>query len=272
MVEDPNFFPSDVNYGQQIVTIRVGPGKEIIPFYKNALTRVANYLFCLLFISDFDEAETEAETETASASASAPAERDQADLHGELPETIQAFRIWLYPAFIGLSVYALPQASNIVSLFQLYGFAYRYVILDLQDAIVSVLYEKFANDIDLWYTLGSNKLALEALVKEVHSGTHLYKFVVRALAYTIRLRSEDPWSELCGTLSSSNFSCTAATESRVGEVMESVPSQLWGPIFKEVLLMKTLGDWKQGFCSVVGWDREFLKRCEGETSWGSQAV
>lgn len=236
------------------------------------MTTVANYLFCTLFISDFDETDTEAETDTASASASAPAERDQADLRGELPETIRAFRIWLYPAFIGLPVYGLPPTSDPVALFQLYGFAYRYIITDLQDAIVCVLYEKFANDIDLWYTLGSNKLALETLVKEIHSGTYLYRLVVLALAYTIRLRSEDPWSELRGTLPSSNFSCTAATDSRVGEVMESVPSQLWGPIFKEVLLMKTLGDWKHGFCSIVGWEREFLKRCEGETSWGSQAV
>lgn len=224
------------------------------------MTVVANYLFCTLFIPDFDETETD---ET-----SASAERDQAYLRGELPETINAFMIWLYPAFVKSSLYALPPTSDLVALFQLYGFAYRYIITDLQDAIISVLYEKFANDIDLWYTLGSNKLALETLVREVHSGTHLYRFVVRALAYTIRLRSEDPWSGLRGTLPSSNFSSTAATESRVGEVMESVPSQLWGPIFKEVLLMKTLGDWKLGFCSIVGWEREFLKRCESDTSLG----
>lgn len=232
------------------------------------MTVVANYLFCTLFIPDFYETETDNTSASASASTSASAERDQAYLRGELPETINAFMIWLYPAFVESSLYALPPTSDLVALFQLYGFAYRYVIIDLQDAIVSVLYENFANDVDLWYTLGSNKLALETLVREVHSGTHLYRFVIRALAYTIRLRSEDPWSGLRGTLPSSNFSSTAATESRVGEVMESVPSQLWGPIFKEVLLMKTLGDWKLGFCSIVGWEREFLKRCEGDTSLG----
>lgn len=250
-----NFFSSDAYFGTQMVTILVGSGKEKFTLYKNALTAITNNLFCVLFASDLLETNTDTAT----------AERGQAVLPEELPETIRAFMMWLYPAFMGLSLCSLPPCSETVTLFQLYGFGHKYLIYNLEDAIVSVLYEKFANDIDLWFTLGSNKLALEAFLKAVPSETHLYRLVVRSLAYSVRLRSKDPWSETryAGILDSPTFSNTPATESQVEEVMESVPSQLWGPIFKEVLLMKTLGDRSRAFCSTVGGERDFLKRCEG---------
>lgn len=256
-----NSFPSDIQFGSQMVTILVGPGKEKFVLYKNALTAIAHYLFFKLFVADSIDIETD------SASASVPAERDEADLPEELPQTIQAFMRWLYPAFIGLSLKSLPPVSDLAALFQLYSFGYKYVIPSLEDAIVSVLYIKFAHDVDLWFTLGSNKLALETFLKAVPPESHLYRLVVRSLAYTIRLRSEYLWSPLRGILDDSNFSDMLATESRVDEVMGSVPSQLWGPILKEVLLMKTLGDWRHGFVGSVGWQREFLKRCEDQSRW-----
>lgn len=260
--KNTNSFPSDAQFGSQMVTILVGPGKEKFVLYKNALTAIAQYLFCALFMPDFIDSETDAASASSSALASVPAERDEADLPGELPQTIQAFMNWLYPAFIGLSLKSLPPVSDLAALFQLYSFGYKYVIPSLEDAIVSVLYMKFAEDIDLWFTLGSNKLALETFLKVVPPDSHLYRLVVRSLAYTIRLRSEYLWSPLRGILDPSNFSDMLATESRVDEVMESIPSQLWGPILKEVLLMKTLGDWRHGFVGIVGWESEFLKRCE----------
>ncbi|KAG6360579.1 hypothetical protein INS49_011641 [Diaporthe citri] len=164
-----------------------------------------------------------------------------AHLSKEQPKTFQAFMVWLYAAYTCATHLALPPESGTVALLELYAFAYQFLIHNLQDAIVSVLHEKFARDSYLWLTLGSDKLALETFLRVIPSESHLYRLVVRSLAYSVE------------------------------KVMDSVPSELCGPILKEVLLLKTLGAWRQGFDNTVGYKMKFLRRYEDLGSAGSSA-
>lgn len=195
----------------------------------------------------------------------------RADLSKEQPKTFQAFQVWLYAAYTCATYLALPHKSDTVALLELYAFAYKFLIPSLQDAIVSVLYEKFATDSELWLTLGSDKLALETFLRVIPYEAHLYRLVVRSLAYSMSLRSGYLLVEPGTEFRSSARPSTLATESEVEEVMESVPSELLGPILKELLLLKTLGAWRQGFVNTVGYEMKFLKRYDDLGGAGSSA-
>ncbi|KKY37436.1 hypothetical protein UCDDA912_g02589 [Diaporthe ampelina] len=236
----------NAHFGDQMVTFIVGHGKKRLAMHKDALIAMANYLFCVLFISEAPGTDS--------------ADLDHADLPMEREETLRAFLKWIYPAYVGLTVSSLPLEED--DQFRLYAFAVKYHVDSLADAIVSAIYEKFATARDLWFTLGSDKSALKTFVKVVPSHTHLYRLVVRSLAHSIRLRSEFHWFRPDGELGYLNRPRTSATESDVEKVMESIPSELWGPIFKEILLIKTQGAWRQGFDSIVGYESMFLKRHE----------
>lgn len=236
-----NFVLSNARFGADVVTINVGPDQEGFTVHQNVLTAVVG-----------DDA-------------------FPTDLSEEQPKTFQAFMAWLYAAYIYATHLVLPRESDTIALLELYAFAYKFLIPSLEDAIISVLYEKFARDSELWFTLGSDKLALETFLRVIPSETHLYRLVARSLAYSVSLRSgyllEEPGRELRYPARPS----TLAMESQVEEVMESVPSGLRGPILKEILLLKTQGSWRQGFDNVVGYEMKFLRRCEGPGTTGSSA-
>lgn len=200
-----------------MVTVSVGPDEEGFAIHKNVLTAMVG-----------DGVLT------------------AADLSNEKPKTFQAFVTWMYVAFLHVSHLSSPLylPVELDLLLELYVFAYAHHINDLQDVIISVLYEKFAKDGDLWHTLGSDKSALETLVRVVPPDTHLYRLVIRSLAYSMRLQPEHYW-----------------LQSDVEEVMESVPSELWGAISKEILLIKTRGP-RQDFGHIVGSQMRFLKLYE----------
>lgn len=183
-----------------------------------------------------------------------------ADLSKEQPKTFQAFMVWIYAAYTCATFFALPPQSDTVALFELYAFASKFLIVNLEDSIVTVLYEKFAMDSELWFTLGSDELALETFLRVIPSETNLYRLVVRSLAYSISLRSSyllfEPGCEPRFPARPS----TLATEYQVEKVMESLPGELLGPILKEVLVLKTLGGWRQGFDNIVGYEMKFLRR------------
>lgn len=207
-------------------------------------------------------------------------------------ETFRTFLKWLYAAYIGVTLSVLPSPN--IALFQLYVLAYKYCVNFLEDAIISLLYEKFGNDDTLLLSLGSDKPALEALIKAVPQDTHLYRLVVRSVAYAMRLRTvtvhnwsgsehkwpgpgsnwstsryqfkwpepEDRWSELGDERGLPAFPSRPATGDEIEEVMDSVPSELWVPISRENLLALTLDARSQDFISTVGHENEFLRRCE----------
>ncbi|KAK7723779.1 hypothetical protein SLS64_000110 [Diaporthe eres] len=223
-----------------VVTISVGPDQEGFDVHQNVLTAIVG-----------DGAFS-------------------AGLSEEQPKTFQAFMVWLYAAYTYATHFALPPKSDTVALLELYAFAYKFLILSLQDAIVSVLYEKFARDSDLWFTLGSDKLSLETFMRLIPPESHLYRLVVRSLAYSASLRSSEyllvePGRELRYSARPSK----PATESQVEEVINSVPSELRGPLLKEVLLLKTLGAWRQGFGNIVGYEMKFLTQFDDDGSAGS---
>ncbi|KAL2293143.1 hypothetical protein FJTKL_05134 [Diaporthe vaccinii] len=222
-----------------VVTISVGPDQEGFDVHQNVLTAVVGAF--------------------------------SADLSKEQPKTFQAFMVWLYAAYTYATRFALPPDSDTIALLELYAFAYKFLIPSLEDAIVSVLYENFVRDSDLWFTLGSDKLALETFLRLVPPESHLYRLVVRSLAYSASLRSGyllvEPGRELRYTARPS----TLATESQVEEVMESLPSELLGPILKEALLLKTLGTWRQGFDNIVGHEMKFLRRFDDVVTTDSSA-
>lgn len=226
-----NFVVSNARFGAA-VHVSVGPDQEDFTIHKNVLTVVGgDGIF-------------------------------QADLSEEQPKIFQTFMVWIYAAFTCTTYFILPPQSDTVALFELYAFAYKFLIPRLEDAIVTDLYEKFAMDSKLWFTLGTDKLALETFLRVVPSGTHLYRLVVRSLAYSISLRSSyllfEPGCEPRFPARPS----TLATEYQVEKVMESLPGELLGPILKEVLVLKTLGGWRQGFDNVVGYEMKFLRRYE----------
>ncbi|KAG8160108.1 hypothetical protein KVR01_009644 [Diaporthe batatas] len=165
-----------------MVTIWVGPlaEKEKFTIHKDALSSRANRILGILDSLPPQEAE--------------PAFIDRAYLLDEQLETFRTFLKWLYAAYIGVAVPFLPSSN--LALFQLYIFAYKYCINFLEDAIVSVLYKKFANSDTLWLSLGSDKSALEALIQTVPPDNHLYRLVVRSVAYSMRLptAAENNWS------------------------------------------------------------------------------
>lgn len=235
-----NFVQSNARFGA-VVTISVGPDQEGFDVHQNVLTAVVG-----------DGALS-------------------ADFSKEQPKTFQAFMVWLYAAYTYATRFALPPDSDTIALLELYAFAYKFLIPSLEDAIVSVLYENFARDSDLWFTLGSDKLALETFLRLVPPESHLYRLVVRSLAYSASLRSGyllvEPGRELRYTARPS----TLATESQVEEVMESLPSELLGPILKETLLLKTLGTWRQGFDNIVGHEMKFLRRFDDVVTTDSSA-
>lgn len=237
-----------------MVTINVGLDKKKFAVHKDVLNSITNG-FRILQTPESWEIN--------------PGTVDRVDLPEEQEETFGAFLRWLYAAYIGTTCVSL--SSSTVSLFQLYAFAYKYTINVLEDAIVSTLWENFAIEDALWLTLGSDKRALETLLKVVPPEAHLYRLVVRSLAYSIRLRTERQWPDPGDTWRYSALACTPATSSQVEKVMESVPSELWGPISKQILLVKTLGAWRQGFASTVGYESEFLRRYEGIVNDGSSA-
>lgn len=236
-----NFILSGAQFGDKMVTFIVGQGKKRLAMHKDVLTAFAYYLFWLLCASDSTDV-------------------DYADLPMEREETFRAFMRWIYSAYMGITLSLLP--SDEVDRFHLYAFAHKYHVDKLADAIVSALYEKFATACDLWYTLGSDKSALETFAKVAPSHTHLYRLVVRSLAYSICLRSKVHWFRPDGQPGYLTRPRTSATESDVEKVLGSIPRELCGPIFKEILLIKTQGAWRQGFDSIVGSESMFLKRYE----------
>lgn len=158
-----------------MVTIWVGPlpEKEKFTVHKDALSSRADRLLGML--DSLPPQETE------------PALSDRAYLLDEQLETFGTFLKWLYAAYIGVASSVLPSSN--LALVQLYIFARKFCVNLLEDAIVSVLYEKFANDNNLLLSLGSDKPTLETLIREVPPDTHLYRLVVRSVAYSMRLRT-----------------------------------------------------------------------------------
>ena len=225
-----------------MVTFSVGPDKKKFAVHKDALFTMTNDFFCAQ--SNPGNPETESV--------------DHADFPEEKAETIKAFMKWLYAGYLGLTLHSLP--CSMICVFELYGFAYRHLITRLKDIIVYSVYEKFNDDnSNLWFSLGSDKLALETFLRVIPSDTHLYRLVIRSLAYSVRLRSEYQGLEPDRTFRRSS---TPVTDSQVKEVIESVPNELWGPISKEILLVKMLGPWSQGFASTVGCGLDFRERSE----------
>lgn len=238
-----------------MVTISVKTDKKKLTIHKHALNSIAKGFFSML--QSLESRETK------------PGTVDRADLPEEQEETFGAILKWLYAAYIGITCGFL--SSSTVLLFHLYAFAYKYTINILEDAIVSALWEQFATDDALWLTLGSDKRALETLLKVVPPKAHLYRLFIRSLAYSMRLPAERQWPEPADAWRYSTLPRTPATVSQVEKVMESITGELLGLISKEVLLVKTLGAWRQGFASTVGYESECLRRYEDLVNDGPSA-
>jgi hypothetical protein len=196
-----------------MITVSVGPDEKKFAVHKDALATITKDFFRVMHSLETD-----------------PEVLHQFDLPGEQVETFGAFLKWLYAAYSCGTFSSLP--SSTLSPFQLYAFAYKYLIKVLEDTIVSIFHKKFAHDDDLWHILGSEKPALGILLKEVPSDTHLYRLVVRSLAYSMRFEAECHWPESENSWRYSALPSRPATEDQVREVMNSVPSELWGPISK----------------------------------------
>ncbi|KAK2607721.1 hypothetical protein N8I77_006382 [Diaporthe amygdali] len=238
-------------FGDGIITVTVGPLEDKFVVHKEVLAAVTkNGLFYNILANDCSDSRT-----------------DHATLPDDQSETFSAFMKWLYASHIGANDYTSFLPSAFAALFRLYAFAHGYVIIELENAIISLLYTKFFIDSDIWLTLGSDKLALDTFLEVVSSDTHLFKLVTRSIAYAILLplkphyRYATDWPTCYP-----GPARTATMESEVGKVMESVPDELWGPISKEVMLMKTPSRCLS-FYFLVGHKFSFLRRYPASRGW-----
>ncbi|KAL1865160.1 hypothetical protein Daus18300_007286 [Diaporthe australafricana] len=218
-----------------IITISVGDSKTKFAIHANLLSLGLNAFLCTI---------------------DGPVSPDgHVDLPDEEPETFRKFMNWLYAAHMDVKNSELFPflPSSTAALFKLYAFAVRFVACRLQDLIIRRLHAEFSADSDLWLTLGSDASTLKTFLEVVKPETLLYKLVMRSLAFSIRSPPGTYYSS-CGVDSGiirPGRGFELNTESRVGSVMESVPSELWGPVMKEILLAKHLCAFRS-FDSIVG--------------------
>ncbi|KAJ0125413.1 hypothetical protein J7T55_006759 [Diaporthe amygdali] len=238
--------PHDVApFGDGILTVTVGPLKDKFVVHKEVLAAVTkNGLFYNILANECSDPKT-----------------DHANLPDEQSETFLAFMKWLYATHIGINDFT-PLPSAFAALFRLYAFAHEYVIIELENAVISLLYTKFLIDSNIWLTLGSDKFAFDTFLEVVSSDTHLYKLVIRSMAYSIRLPPQPHYCD--ATDWPTRYPPTM--ESQVDSVMESVPDELWGPIAKEVILMKTPSS-PMSFYILVGNVTSFLRQYPASRGW-----
>jgi hypothetical protein len=74
---------------------------------------------------------------------------------------------------------------KMITLFRLYVVAHNYLVYGIQDIIMSHLFFELGGEWSVWSEIGSDKKAIECFVADVPESSHLYRLVVRAMAYSM---------------------------------------------------------------------------------------
>lgn len=151
---------------------------------------------------------------------------------------------------------------SMTTIIKLYVLAQKYLVIGIQDAIISYLHHKLQREYNTWSTIGDDKEAFDYFLAEVPETSHLYRLFVRSMAFSM-LQPTDMHSHrhYIGDPDSDGvvFDCNGPSSSKeqVDNWLGAAPDEMCRSVLEVVLTVKTLGCC-MSFEEVVGIMSDFL--------------
>lgn len=148
----------------------VGPKRVKYTIHERVLSNVAkNSFFSALFNNGFRETST-----------------GQAEMPEDDPVLFGYLIKWLYAAHVDVKNFDhLFNGLPLQRLFQLYNVGQKFLIEDFQDAIITTVYDRLAQDEQAVFTFGLDSDALDEFQDNIIPECNMYKLVSRVIAVSM---------------------------------------------------------------------------------------
>ncbi|ROW04154.1 hypothetical protein VSDG_01189 [Cytospora chrysosperma] len=171
-VKSPLTTTDTSSFGGRHVIIAVGPDKTKFYIHEQVLSKVAKN-------SHFDTACNNSRIDTVTGCP----ELEFPDMD---PQVFEILVKWIYATHAGIDEFCdIFTPLNMITHFKLYVVAHNHLVYGIQDSIMSYLFYELGDARSVWSKIGSDKKAIECFIADVSESSHLYRLVVRAMAYSI---------------------------------------------------------------------------------------
>lgn len=228
------------------MSIFVGPKRVKYAIHEKVLSNVAeDSFFSKLFNNGFKEASI-----------------GQAELPEDSCMLFGYFVKWLYAAHVGVTSFGyLFYTLSLKELFQLYTFGKKYLIDDLQDAIIVNVYARLRGNSHSIFMIALDTEAMDEFQSNILPGSYMHDLVVKSMAFSLAASSKQSWrtdeayacADSCGGCNGGYESCDAKAE----EALATISEELMQHIFRTMLSVAAR-DCCREFEDIVGYCANFL--------------